>query len=346
MLRFFGFKSRKKQGSLASRLSADAIDALDKVDSLDLTPQEQVDTHNFSEQDLASFIHQAQTGEELPPPLEPSEPSEPEVFDNSEPLATPDATISATDPDNLLDDVEEGFVILDPAAEADDEGDLEGGHEGDHEGDHEADAGQHHDPEAALDQETGLTEAAEDDNVILVIDDTLAPQDIAANAAQIPAAQTPAAQTPGAMADLARQPTKPRSGRFRRFARAVFLLGLISGATVGFYYFVEKGLTVPPNTAGLTDGLRVVSVTHETLNSRLGETLLINIDLLNNTQTPQKMGKIDIYLMGQDDQVLTNWQIDTSGRTLPQQKRTMVTTRLFTIPPGMTEVVAVHRAGE
>ncbi|MGC6472329.1 MAG: hypothetical protein ACON4W_05595 [Parvibaculales bacterium] len=331
MLRFFGFKSRKKQGSLASRLSADAIDALDKVDSLDLTPQEQVDSHNFSEQDLASFIHQAQTGEELPPP---SEPSEPGVFDNSEPLATPDATISATDPDNLLDDVEEGFVILDPAAEADDEGDLEG--------DHEADAGQHHDPEAALDPETGLTEAAEDDNVILVIDDTLAPQDVAANAAQ-----TPAAQTPAAMADLALQRAKPpKSGRFRRFARAVFLLGLISGATVGFYYFVEKGLTVPPNTAGLTDGLRVVSVTHETLNSRLGETLLINIDLLNNTQTPQKMGKIDIYLMGQDDQVLTNWQIDTSGRTLPQQKRTMVTTRLFTIPPGMTEVVAVHRAGE
>lgn len=311
VLRFFRFKSKKKQGSLASKLTADAIDALDQIDEMDLTPQESTDGETASEFDLASFILQAQTGEELPPPAEP------------ETAGTTQATVTTDAAQNDAQNDE-------PTALGEDARNPEP--------EHSFDAVQDR-----TDADTEVENTSEDEDVILFIDDTLVIDDTLAPLEAAADFTTPSATAPALASDLM---TPPKKSGLKRMAGTLFLLSLILVAGLGFYIFVEKGLTPPPNTTGLEDGLQVVSVTHETLDSRLGETLLINIDLYNNSSDPQKMGKIDIYLMGQNDQVLTNWQIDTSGRAIPEQNRTLVTTRLFTIPPGMTDVIAVHKAAQ
>ena len=155
--------------------------------------------------------------------------------------------------------------------------------------------------------------------------------------------------TPDALFPALATDTPPKPGRVKilvwSFLLAITVTLLLGATAFGTYLYALKQAPSARDIAQLDgQGLHVTAVSFERIDSQLGETLLINIDLQNNSQQAQKLGKIDIYLTGAEEKVLASWQIDTSGQQLDQQERTAITTRLFTIPDGLQNVMAVHHS--
>ncbi|MGC6476023.1 MAG: hypothetical protein ACON41_05235 [Parvibaculales bacterium] len=182
----------------------------------------------------------------------------------------------------------------------------------------------------------------EDTDAEIILDLADDPTDILAEAADVPL--TPDALFP----EIATQ-TPPKPGRVKilvwSFLLAITVTLLLGATAFGTYLYALKQAPSARDIAQLDgQGLNVTAVSFEHISNQLGETLLINIDLQNNSATPQKLGKIDIYLTGTEDKILASWQIDTSGQQLAAQERTAITTRLFTIPEGLQNVMAVHHS--
>ena len=155
--------------------------------------------------------------------------------------------------------------------------------------------------------------------------------------------------TPDALFPEITAETPPKTGRVKMlvwsFLLAITVTALLGATAFGTYLYALKQAPSARDIVQLEgQGLNVTAVSFERIDSQLGETLLINIDLQNNSQQAQKLGKIDIYLTGAQEKVLASWQIDTSGQQLDQQERTAITTRLFTIPEGLQNVMAVHHS--
>ncbi len=155
--------------------------------------------------------------------------------------------------------------------------------------------------------------------------------------------------TPDALFPALGTDTPPKPGRVKilvwSFLLAITVTLLLGATAFGTYLYALKQAPSARDIAQLDgQGLHVTAVSFERIDSQLGETLLINIDLQNNSQQAQKLGKIDIYLTGAEEKVMASWQIDTSGQQLDPQERTAITTRLFTIPDGLQNVMAVHHS--
>ena len=197
-------------------------------------------------------------------------------------------------------------------------------------------------PEEAKDAEDAVLEDTDAEIILDLADD---PTDILAEAPDAPL--TPL--TPDALFPEIATQTPPKPGRVKilvwSFLLAITVTLLLSATAFGTYLYALKQAPFARDITQLDgQGLNVTAVSFERISNQLGETLLINIDLQNNSATPQKLGKIDIYLTGTEDKILASWQIDTSGQQLAAQERTAITTRLFTIPEGLQNVMAVHHS--